>query len=153
MVEKIQFVEFTNQTEYQEEPSSRKSSNLLGERLSKEARTQLGLLCLKGLREENEGGEKLERGRGRPRCVEALLAERVGVTTRAVRNWLCDDPGRACDVNADALAKIAYGCYPEETAILIRGDAEAYLNLVDLWLHDRESEYREEGSSRKSVRR
>ena len=132
LVEKIHAVEFDGVTEYREEPSSRKSSTL-GERLSKDTRTQLVQICLKGLRREQDEAMRLDRGRGRPRGVDALLAEAVGVTTRTVQFWVGENLWRACDLNADALAEIAYRYCPEETAELLRRARALRAWLVGRW--------------------
>jgi len=75
MVEKISAVVPDGLSEYREEGSSRKSPTLLGERFSKKARTRLVQICLRGLREEQGEASKLGRWRGRPRGIDALLAE------------------------------------------------------------------------------
>lgn len=152
MIEKVH-VESSVLTEYWEQPCSQKSSTTLGERLSKDTRTKLVNLCIKGILEEQQTIKPVARGIGRPRSAESLLADKVNVTTRAVRKWVREHHRRASDVNSDALTRISYSYYPKETAHLLREDAESYLMLVDSWLRATQLEYREQPCSQKSASR
>lgn len=152
MIEKVQ-VELNRPAEYWEQPRSQKSPYTLGEHLSKDTRTKLVTYCLRGIREEQEKIEPAPRGKGRPRSAESLLADKINVTTRAVRKWVSEHHQRACDTNSDALTRISYYYYPEETSQLLRDDAESYLQLVDSWLQAMQLEYREQPCSQKSPSR
>ena len=145
---KIQVVESAGFGELWEKPLSRNSETSLGERLNKATRTRLVVICVEAIKDEQEPSYAPRRRVGRPCSVEALLAQRVSVTTRTVRNWLDESPGRACDCNSELLAETSYRLRPEETAAALREDAQAYLNLVNDWLDQAESEFMEKPISR-----
>ena len=105
----------------------------LGEWLSKEAREKLVKLSLKGLHEWSDNFVSCA-SRGRPRCSETMLAEAVGVSYRTVARWVSVGGVKACDVNSDRLAEVAFRFCPEETAVVLRGDVADYVRVVEIWL-------------------
>ncbi len=118
--------------EYYDKPMS-KYSCYLGERLSKDTREKLVKLGIRGFHEYSDKPLS-EKSRGQPKCAETLLAEAVGVTYRTVARWVSVGGVKACDVNSDRLAEIAFNYYPEETADILRSDAAEYGRVVELWL-------------------
>ena len=72
--------------------------------------------------------------RGRPRCSETMLAEAVGVSYRTVARWVSVGGVKACDVNSDRLAEVAFSFCPKETAVVLRGDVADYVRVVEVWL-------------------
>lgn len=128
--------ESTNHGEYRDTGSPQYSSEI-GEWIGKDARTKLALICLHGFEVELCDKPLSHKSRGRPRSAAKFLSERLGVDRRTVYRWLEGDGVKACDINADRLAEIAYGFDAKETFSVLNKDLENYSIRLSGWLTDR----------------
>ena len=114
-----------------------------GESLSKVARHQLTLLCLRGIEQEyrNKPIPNKSRGCGRPTSPMGILAKLMGVSPDSVRRWMDLKEVQASDHNSEKLAEMAYRYSPEGVAQILKDDIEQYKTTMEAWLKKAEAKY------------
>ena len=114
-----------------------------GESLSKFARHQLALVCLKAIRDELDQNLLMSkrRGRGRPTSPMGILSIRMNVHIDSVKRWTNLKEIQANDYNAERLAKMVYAFDPAGVAQILQEDIERRRETMDEWLKEAESNY------------
>lgn len=114
-----------------------------GEGLSRIARHEITLLCIKCIHKELSKNPKRGkgRGRGRPHSAMGLLAIRMGVHIDTIKRWADISQPQACDFNTTKLAEIAYKCDPQRLVRIINQDLDRRQKTIEKWFKEVESNY------------
>ena len=112
-----------------------------GESLSKIARHELALLCLKAVRDEldHKPIQNKSRGRGRPKSQIGVLALRMGVHPDSVKRWMRLKEVQASDMNTEKLATMAFKYSPEKVVQILKEDIARRQETMDVWLTETEA--------------